>query len=104
MTHPSSALDDVVHQRARLGILAILDEAGRADFAYLRDSLELTDGNLARHLETLEHAELIRITKRFEDRRPRTWVSATPKGRAALRSEIAALKSIISRVESRRTS
>ena len=104
MSHPSNGLDDVVHQRTRLGILAVVDEAGRADFAYLRDLLELTDGNLARHLETLEQADLIRISKRFEDRRPRTWVSATPKGRAALRSEIAALKSIISRVENRRAS
>lgn len=101
MTHPASDLDDVVHQRARLGILAILDEAGKADFAYLREALGLTDGNLAKHLETLEQANLVRIAKRFEDKRPRTWVSATPKGRAAFRAEIAALKSLVARAESR---
>lgn len=100
MTHPVDGLDDVVHQRARLGILAILDEAGKADFAYLRDALSLTDGNLAKHLETLEQVNLVRIAKRFEDKRPRTWVSATPKGRAAFRAEIAALKSLVARVES----
>jgi DNA-binding MarR family transcriptional regulator len=101
MSHPSNGLDDVVHQRARLGILAILDEAGRADFAYLRDNLSLTDGNLARHLETLEQADLVRIAKRFEERKPRTWISATPKGRTAFRSEIAALKAIVARAERR---
>ena len=101
MTHPVNGLDDVVHQRARLGILAILDEAGKADFAYLRDALSLTDGNLAKHLETLEQVNLVRIAKRFEDKRPRTWISATPKGRAAFRAEIAALKSLVARAESR---
>jgi DNA-binding MarR family transcriptional regulator len=103
MTHPTNGLDDVVHQRARLGILAILEEAGRADFSHLRETLELTDGNLSRHLETLEEADLVKLVKRFEERRPRTWVSATPKGRAAFRSELAALKSIISRAEGRRS-
>jgi DNA-binding transcriptional ArsR family regulator len=50
----------IVHQRVRLGILAMLTEASRADFAFLRDSLDLTHGNLSRHIVMLEEAGLVR--------------------------------------------
>ena len=62
MTHPSRQLDDLVHQRVRLGILAVLSEVRRADFVYLRDALDLTDGNLSRHLHVLEEAGYVRRT------------------------------------------
>jgi DNA-binding MarR family transcriptional regulator len=100
MAHPSRRLDDAVHQRTRLGILAVLCEGGRTDFTYLRDILELTDGNLSRNLSKLEDAGYVRIDKVIEGRRPRTWVSATRAGRAALSAEIAALQEIIARVQS----
>lgn len=95
MSHPSGRLDDAVHQRTRLGILAVLCESGRADFVYLRDTLELTDGNLSRNLSRLQDAGYVRIEKVFEARRSRTWLSATPAGRAALGAEVAALREII---------
>ncbi len=98
MTHPALRLDDVVHQRVRLGILAVLREAKRADFAALRGALDLTDGNLSRHLAVLEEAGLIAVEKGFEGRRSRTWVSATRAGRAALDAELQALSELISRV------
>jgi DNA-binding MarR family transcriptional regulator len=98
VTHPVLHLDDTVHQRVRLGILAVLSEARRADFAHLRDALELTDGNLSRHIAVLENAGLVEVEKGFEGKRPRTWVAATKAGRKALREEIAALQSLISRV------
>lgn len=99
MTHPSRRLDDAVHQRTRLGILAVLCETGRADFAFLRRTLELTDGNLSRSLTRLEQAGYVRIDKMLDGRRLRTWVSVTTAGRAALNSEIAALRDIIARVD-----
>ena len=99
MSHPSLRLDDTVHQRVRLGILAVLREAKRADFSYLRDALDLSDGNLSRHIQVLEEAGLVRVEKGFEGRRPRTWVSATRAGRAALTAELDALRDLISRVE-----
>lgn len=102
MSHPSRRLDEAVHQRTRLGILAVLCESGRADFSYLRRTLELTDGNLSRSLTRLEEAGYVRIEKLFEQRRPRTWVSATAAGRTALNAEIAALSDIIARVRTRR--
>ncbi|HLG01344.1 MAG TPA: transcriptional regulator [Acidimicrobiia bacterium] len=99
MTHPTNGLDDTVHQRARLGILAVLVEVKRADFNHLKEVLELTDGNLSRHLQTLEEARYVVIAKTFEGRRPRTWVSLTSAGGRALRSEVAALRAVIGRVE-----
>jgi DNA-binding MarR family transcriptional regulator len=99
MGHPALRLDDTVHQRVRLGILAVLGEATRADFGFLREALDLSDGNLSRHLQVLEQAGLVRIEKGFEGRRPRTWVSATRRGRSALDSEMQALRELISRVD-----
>ena len=99
MAHPTRHLDDTVHQRVRLGILAVLAEARRADFNYLRDTLELTDGNLSRHLQILEQAGYVRIDKTFEGRRPRTWAAATQRGRAALDTELVALRALLDRVD-----
>lgn len=96
--HPSIRLDDVVHQRVRLGILAVLEEARRADFGYVRDALDLSDGNLSRHLRVLEEAGLVTVEKGYEGRRPRTWVSATKAGRRALANEISALRELMERV------
>ena len=98
-SHPSQRLDDVVHQRVRLGILAVLTEADQADFGFLKDALSLTDGNLSRHLQVLEEAGYVKITKTFEGRRPRTWVSCTKPGRAAFASEVAALRELIAGLE-----
>jgi DNA-binding MarR family transcriptional regulator len=99
VTHPALRLDDTVHQRVRLGILAVLEEAKRADFSFIRDALDLSDGNLSRHVQVLEEAGLVRVEKGFEGRRPRTWISATRAGRAALEEELSALRDLISRVD-----
>ncbi len=93
--HPARRLDDVVHQRVRLGILAVLQEADRADFTFLRNSLGLTDGNLSRHLTVLEEAGYIDVKKTFEAKKPRTWVRANRRGRAALAAEMAALRELV---------
>jgi DNA-binding MarR family transcriptional regulator len=98
-THPAIELDDIVHQRVRLGILAIAHEARRVEFSYLRDSLELSAGNLSQHLGVLENAGLITIEKGYAGKRARTWVSLTKAGRAALAAEITRLKLLISLVE-----
>jgi DNA-binding MarR family transcriptional regulator len=97
-THPARHLDDVVHQRVRLGILTVLNETTECKFATLRDELGLTDGNLNRHLRVLEEAGLLRIVKGYEDRRPGTWLRLTRRGREALRAEIATLEQLVKRV------
>lgn len=95
--HPATGLDDTVHQRVRLGILAVLAEAQSADFTYLRDTLDLTDGNLARHLRVLGDAGYVTTRKATEAGRSRTWVSATRDGRAAFATEVAALRALLAR-------
>lgn len=97
--HPTQRLDDTVHQRVRLGILAVLSEVDRADFVYLRDVLGLTDGNLSRHLTVLEEAGHISVRKTFEGKKPRTWVGATASGRTALAAEVAALRELVARFD-----
>ena len=101
--HPSQRLDDTVHQRVRLGILAVLTEAHQADFGFLKDALGLTDGNLSRHLQVLEEAGYVKIAKTFEGRRPRTWVSCTKSGRAAFAAEVAALRELLAGVDQPQT-
>ena len=95
--HPTNGLDETVHQRHRLGILTITAEAESADFGYLRQALDLTAGNLSRHLTVLEDAGLVQVSKGYEGRRPRTWVKITADGRAALTAEIGALSELVRR-------
>ena len=103
--HPVNSLNDVVLQRVRLGILAITQQARRVEFTYLRDTLDLTSGNLSQHLTVLENAGLIAIEKGYEGKRARTWLRLTAAGSHALRDEIRTLKSLISDLEpSRRKS
>jgi len=96
--HPALALDDVVHQRVRLGILTILSETRECRFGTLRDELGLTDGNLNRHLRVLEEAELLQVVKGYEGRRPATWLRLTRQGREALRQELATLEELVRRL------
>jgi DNA-binding MarR family transcriptional regulator len=93
--HPLADLDETVHQRARLGILAILNETKEADFTHLKSALGLTDGNLGRHLEVLVEAGHVTLRKGSDGRRRRTWVRITAQGRRALRTEVALLRQLL---------
>ena len=77
------------------GSKRVLSESRRADFAYLKDVLEVTAGNLSQHLAILEEAGHIQIAKAFEDKRSRTWVTVTRRGRAALASEVATMRALL---------
>ena len=76
-------LDDVIHGRMRLGIMAYLVGAGSADFNTLKTRLQATDGNLSVHLRKLEEAGYVAVAKSFRDRKPLTEVSLTQAGRSA---------------------
>lgn len=97
--HPAAGLDETVHQRHRLGILTIAAEAGKVDFGYLRKTLDMTAGNLSRHVTILDEAGLIEVEKGYEGKRPRTWISISAAGRKALARELAALRSLVAGVE-----
>ncbi|GAA5122740.1 transcriptional regulator [Haloechinothrix salitolerans] len=96
--HPALKLDETTHQRVRLGILAVLSETTECAFAVLRDQLDLTDGNLSRHLRVLEDAGLVESRKTFEDRRPRTWLKLTRQGRKALREQVETMEKLVARL------
>ncbi|MET7667543.1 transcriptional regulator [Micromonospora luteifusca] len=95
--HPTNGLSDTVHQRNRLGILTIAAEAERVEVAYLREALELTAGNLSRHLAVLEEADLIQVERGYHGRRPKTWIRITQQGQTALTAEINALRQLLQR-------
>jgi DNA-binding MarR family transcriptional regulator len=99
-SHPTAGFDDTVHQPTRLAIMVILKEAQRADFGYLKRTLGLTDGNLGRHLNALEQADLITLEKGYEGRRPRTWAALTATGRKALNTELRQMERLIKRMRS----
>ncbi len=93
-------LDNVIHQPARLQIMASLVALGageQMEFVYLRELLKLTDGNLGAHLTKLEEAKYVRIEKTFIARKPKTFVAATDRGRDAFSEHVKALKDIIGR-------
>ena len=100
--HPTSELNDLVHQKARLGILTVLAETERADFTYLKTLLQLTDGNLGRHIDVLAGSGLVHVEKGYAGRRPRTWVIITREGRHALSAEMAAIRELLRRFEKSR--
>ena len=76
-------IDDLIHGRVRLALMAFLSGAGTADFTDLRKRLSVTDGNLSIHIRKLEDAGYVDIEKRFKGRRPQTLCHLTEKGRAA---------------------
>jgi DNA-binding transcriptional ArsR family regulator len=89
------ALDEAIHQKARLGIMSTLMALGEADFNLLRETLKLTDGNLSTHLSLLEKHGYITVRKEFRGRRPHTTAAPTDTGRAAFQEYLAALERII---------
>ena len=76
-------IDDVIHGRLRLGIMAYLSTASPAIFGELKDKVGATDGNLSTHLRKLEDAGYVKQEKRFVGRRPQTRVFLTDAGRKA---------------------
>jgi DNA-binding MarR family transcriptional regulator len=91
-------LNEIIHQPVRLRIMAIVTALGpemQVTFNYLKDMLELTDGNLGAHLHRLEEAGYVKITKTFVRNKPQTYIEATLEGREAFAEHSAALKEIL---------
>ena len=88
--------DDIIHQQHRLRIMAALDTASEPlDFAMLKAVSNATDGNLGAHLQTLEKAGYIVLTKESVGKRSRTWASVTPLGMRAFRNHVAFLEDVL---------
>ena len=88
-------LDEVIHGRVRLGIMAILSGVESADFNTLKARLQTTDGNLSVHLRKLEDAGFVAVVKRFEGRKPLTEASMTQEGRRAFVAYLDAMQGLV---------
>ncbi len=76
-------IDDVIHGRVRLGVMAYLSSARTAEFGELKARLQTTDGNLSVHIRKLEDAGYVGVEKSFVGRKPLTRLTLTPEGQAA---------------------
>ena len=89
-------LDRVLHEKARLGILtALVTHPAGVSFSELTRLCDLTDGNLSRHLDVLAEANLVKITKGFEGRRPHTTCALTAHGRKRFREYLEQLEKVL---------
>ena len=94
-----TGLDDVIHGRLRLGVMAYLSTVSPAAFLELRAKVNATDGNLSAHLSKLEEAGYVRIEKRFEGKKPVTRAHLTEAGRTAWIAYLDRLKALLSAAE-----
>jgi len=88
-------LDEVIHGKLRLGVMAYLSSLDGATFGELRQRTGATDGNLSVHLSKLEGAGYISIDKRFVGKRPQTTARMTPKGRDAWIAYLDQMRSLL---------
>ena len=88
-------LDSVIHSHIRLAILSILSASKEADFNFLKKTIGTTDGNLSTHLTKLETAGYIKINKAFVNKKPKTTVSMTEKGKAEFSNYLKSLEQIL---------
>ena len=87
-------IDEVIHGRLRLGVMAYLSGVGTADFNELKARLQATDGNLSVHLRKLEEAGFVEIAKSFQGRKPLTRATMTNAGRDAFIRYLDAMSSL----------
>jgi DNA-binding MarR family transcriptional regulator len=88
-------LDPLLHERGRLAIVSVLGAAPDLTFTELRDTLEMTVGNLSVHLQKLEEKGYVAIDKQFVGRRPQTRCRLTSAGRKALTSYLDHLEALV---------
>lgn len=94
MTHPRRELNDTIHSPVRFSIVATLATAAQAEFGFVRDTVEVSDSVLSKHVNTLEKAGYVRVKKGYVGKRPRTWLSLTSRGHQAFDAHCAALRAI----------
>lgn len=88
-------LDEIIHSRIRLAIMAMLVTLGEAEFTFLRGKVHATDGNLSTHLKKLEESGYVAVNKSFENRKPVSRYMLTKKGRTAFELYVERLEKLI---------
>ena len=87
-------LDDVIHSPVRLSVVAALAATEEAEFAAVREAVQISDSTLSKAVTVLEGAGYVSVRKGYVGKRPRTWLAITSAGREALRAHLAALRAI----------
>ncbi|PSP65483.1 transcriptional regulator [Halobacteriales archaeon QS_9_67_15] len=87
--------DKLVHQPTRLQIFAYLYRHGETSFPDLTEELDVTEGNLASHIQRMEDADCVAVEKQFVDRKPQTTYELTDLGREKFEEHIGTLESLI---------
>lgn len=88
-------LNRAFDNRVRLAIMSVLSVRREIDFNDLKETLGVTDGNLATHVAVLERRKYLRVKKVFVGRKPRTTYAITDSGRKAFASHVDALEEVI---------
>lgn len=91
----AARFDPVIHAPPRLQICARLAAVETADFATLREMLDVSESVLSKHVKTLEEAGYVAVRKATSDGRQRTWLSLTSAGRKAFAAHAAALRALV---------
>lgn len=89
-----SAIDEIIHGRIRLGVVAYLSAVESALFPELRDKVGATDGNLSAHLRKLEEAGYVRVEKSFVAKKPQTRIMLSHRGRQAWNTWLARIENL----------
>ena len=76
-------INEIIHGKIRLGVMALLNTNMEAEFTFIRDTLKTTDGNLSVHLQKLEKAGYLKVKKSFLNRKPLSMYRITPNGQKA---------------------
>lgn len=92
-------LDPLIHAPARLQVVTTLSAVSEAEFATLREALQVSDSVLSKHLSALAEAGYVRSRKGVRAGRRTTWISLTSAGKDALRAHVAALRRLIDVVD-----
>lgn len=92
--HARHRLDELIHAPVRLSIVAALAQVDEAEFAHVRDTVEISDSVLSKQATQLEAAGYVKIRKGHVGKRPRTWLSLTPVGRTAYTGHLDDLRAI----------
>ena len=95
MKNPIEHLNKIFDSRIRLGIMSALMVNDEVNFNDLKELIEVTDGNLASHLKTLEENQYIKVSKGFVGRKTNTTYSVTKAGEKAFKSHLDALEKMI---------
>jgi DNA-binding MarR family transcriptional regulator len=92
--HPRHRLEQPLLHAVRFSIVATLSASEMAEFAFVRDTVEVSDSVLSKQVAVLENAGYVSVLKGYAGKRPRTWLRLTPDGRDAFARHLEALRDI----------